>query len=275
MDSSQPVPNEHHDAASDALCYPLQEGHLNGHDTEPGNNGLAEDVFVPQSPEKMEDEDLIMDNGSDEAAGFVNDNVNDNQRYEDQVEGEVDRGWNNQEVLPHQENYIAEAERKTENNDGGFPNQEQDQNQPDGIASLAPATGAAEIVVTSPDGVELRHGLHAEGDPVPEVVATSPEPAEAMAARDPMPQEEEMPSVVVTPTKDQRPSGTSTPKTLKEKISAKELWHNFQMLDLCTVISCVHATMPRATLRSRQQAAGSKRRSSRWPEVDTDSSTSI
>ena len=220
MDTSQPLINEQPGTSDGAHCHPLQDNHHNGHDIEPNSNGMQGNGFIPQTPETMVDEDVMGDE-SDEAAESVNDNVNDREDQENGCEeGRVDGNWNAGGDPPHQDDCIAGAEGEIENHDEVFEHPQQDQKESEGIVPAAPAMEAAEIVVTSPDGVQSPHYMEQEREPEPEVMVTNSELAEAATA--PITQGEEVPSVVMTPAKDQRPSATSTPRSLKEKISASK-----------------------------------------------------
>ncbi|RUS82166.1 hypothetical protein EGW08_010048 [Elysia chlorotica] len=222
MDTSQPLPNDQYDTEGNTLCYPpSQDGHQNGHNVEPNINGAADQGFIPQTPEKMVDEEII-DNDSDDAAGFVNYKANDTQAPEnvcgDQEEEKVDRDWGDQGDIPHQDAGTNVAEGESDNHCEYYPHPQQP--EAEGYAAATPAVEAAEIVVTSPEGVQSAHYMEATRNPEPDVLVVDSEPTVAAAA--PVSQGEETPPVVMTPAKDQRPSATSTPRSLKDKISASE-----------------------------------------------------
>ena len=202
-------------------CFPVQDGTNVDHEFEPSSNGVPEDGHMPITPEKMveDDQDQTGDERN-ESSGFEHDNINNEYPagamggYE--KENEVGKQWNSQEDIPNQTSSIGE------NQDRAYPDSQQGEPEAEGICPSTQAVEGAEIVVTSPDGIQARHDMEPTDFPQ-EVGTTQPEPAEAVAASSS--KEEDVPSVTTTPARDQRPAATSTPRTLKEKITASEYFY--------------------------------------------------
>ncbi|GFN98269.1 hypothetical protein PoB_002477500 [Plakobranchus ocellatus] len=199
-----------------------EDSHPNGFGPDLSNDCEADDSFIPQIPEQREEEDLGLEDEdqAEEAADFNNGNVDNEEQ-----EKEVMENYQDDAAVSHPEQDEREHSEVGEsgNVEGQYTAPPQDQQWPgDSFPvdhSPQPDPSVTPQMVEPAQSEMVPSDNKNEDPPMAEAAMVAQYPVHGEA---PTAQGEDAPAMTNSPAKDQRPAGSSTPRTLKEKISASE-----------------------------------------------------